>query len=90
MSIDDMVAELRKLEALKLNIEQRMFNLERGLLVAGVMAKRGRPPVKNTHTVSEAREAHRRHQRGDRTEWVVKGERQYQREIKRARKLRVA
>lgn len=88
--IDDMLTEYKKLERLKLEIEQKMFFIERGLEMAGLLTHRGRPPVKNTHTVTEARECHRRYLKGDRAEWVVKGERQYQRESKRARKLRGA
>ena len=75
------------LEAVKRRVDAELTTLGVALRKAGVVTTRERKPA--THTVSEAREAHNRWQRGIRTPWVVDGERQYQRERKRrARPLR--
>lgn len=84
----EMLERYRRLQALKLETEHEIAALERGLRVAGVLSRRGRPSVEPTHTAEQAREAHRRWTAGERGAWVASGERQYKRERRRAARLR--
>lgn len=79
-----LIDRYERLQALKKRIDTELFAVERGLRVAGILAEHGRPRVAPTHSVSQARSAHAAWQRGDRDQWTVDGERQYQREKKRA------
>lgn len=88
-----MLQRYARLQALKLQIDAEMLAVERGLIVAGILSRHGRPRAFPTHTASEARSAHAAWQRGERDDWVLQGERQYQREKKRderARRRKVA
>lgn len=81
-TVDDLLARHARLERLIVEAEIELVAIEEGLRVAGVSLI-GQPRKRPTHTRSEAREAHRLHQRGDTTPWVRTGERQYQRDNKR-------
>jgi hypothetical protein len=77
----------RHLQELKRRVDAELIAVESGLLVAGVLSKRGRRPIAPTHTIEEAREAHRRWAAGETDDpWVKAGERQYQRDSKRRRR----
>lgn len=76
-----------ELQDLKKKVDTELAAVENGLRMAGLLAGAGRPRLAPTHTVAEAREAHRRFAAGERDEaWVLDGERQYQRERKAAQK----
>ena len=79
----DALARLEQLQALRLRIDIEITAVENGLKVAGVLDNRGRPRVVPTHTLAEAKAAHAAHKRGERSDWIDAGERQYQRERKR-------
>jgi hypothetical protein len=57
--------------------------------MAGLMPA-GRPALAPTHTLAESRQAHAAYQRGHRDDWTMAGERQYQRDRKRAARERKA
>lgn len=83
MSDETMLARYHQLQELKKRVDEELFAIERGLCVAGVLSVHGRPRNAPTHTVSQAKAAHAAWQRGERDEWTLLGERQYQREKKR-------
>ena len=85
---DDRTARYDALQKLKMRVDAELVSVERGLRVSGLMRYPGRPAIAPTHTVTEAREAHRLFSRGERTAWVIDGERQYQREAKQRRRGR--
>jgi hypothetical protein len=84
-TVADLQARYAKLQRLIVDAQIELTAVEEGLRVAGVL-RAGRPRKRPTHTVSEAREAHRLHQLGDLSPWVQDGERQYQRDNARARR----
>lgn len=82
-----LAARYIELQDLKKKVDSELAAVENGLRMAGLLALRGKPRLAPTHTVTEAREAHRRFAAGDRgSKWVIDGERQYQRERKNARR----
>lgn len=84
--IASLAAKYVELQELKKRLDTEIVAVEQGLRVAGLLPA-GRPKVAPTHTAGEARDAHRRHAKGERSDWVDAGERQYQREAKRRRRL---
>lgn len=83
---EELSARYIELQELKKKLDGEIVSVERGLRVAGLLVVRGKPRLAPTHTIAEARDAHRRWQKGERDdEWVAAGERQYQRENKAAR-----
>jgi hypothetical protein len=50
----------------------------------------GRPALAPTHTLADSRKAHAAYMRGHRDDWTTAGERQYQRDRKRAKRERQA
>lgn len=88
MTENPMVARYHRLQALKKRIDEELLAVERGLCVAGILSRHGRPNIAPTHTVSQARASHAAWQRGERDQWTVDGERQYQREKKRDERAR--
>ena len=50
--------------------------------------KLGRPIIALTLSPTQRREAHRRHRQGDREDWVIQGEREYQRANARSLRAR--
>lgn len=79
-----LIPRYRELQALKLRVDNELEAVERGLRVAGILSEHGRPRIAPTHTVSQARASHAAWQRGERDQWTAEGERQYQREKRRA------
>lgn len=85
--MNDLLHRYEQLQRLKLRVEAELVAVESGLRVTGHISRRGRRMLAPTHTVEEAREAHRRWSLGEtEDEWVKAGERQYQRESKRRRR----
>lgn len=84
-----LAAKYVELQGLRKRIDTELTAVENGLRVAGLMPA-GRPTKPPTHTLTEARAAHARWGRGLRDDDTVAGERQYQRERKRAARRRTA
>lgn len=82
--LSEQLQRLAALEELKRRVEADITAIKNGLIVAGHIDARGRRYKPPTHTDTEAKEAHAAHQRGERSDWIDAGERQYQREKKRA------
>lgn len=81
-----LAARYIELQVLKKQLDVEITAIENGLRVAGLF-RVGRPKVPPTHTLTQCREAHARWQRGERdNQWVIDGERQYQRERKAAKR----
>lgn len=80
--VAELLARRDRLERLLVEVEAELAAVEDGLRVAGI-SRRGRPRARPTHTPTEAREAHRLHQLGERTPWVLAGEREFKRRNKR-------
>lgn len=70
-----------RLVDLRATVDAELADVTATLHQLGALQSRALLPP--THTVDEARDAHRRFNAGDRDEWVVAGERQYQRDRKR-------
>ena len=73
----------------KQRLDAEVVAVENGLRMAGLMPA-GRPALAPTHTLAESRKAHSAYARGHRDDWTVSGERQYQRDRKRASRQREA
>ena len=89
-TIGSLAERYAHLQELKKKLDTELSIVENGLRRAGLLAS-GRPRLAPTHTLQESREAHRRWQAGERdNQWVIDGERQYQRERKMAQKAGAA
>lgn len=84
-----MRARYYELLKLKQRVDADVVAAENALRVARLMPA-GRPSLAPTHTVEESRKAHAAYARGHRDDWTVDGERQYQRDRKRASRQREA
>lgn len=89
-TIGQLAEKYAHLQELKKKLDTELATVENSLRRAGLLAS-GRPRLAPTHTLAETREAHRRWAAGERdNQWVIDGERQYQRERKAAQKAAVA
>lgn len=86
----DLLERRAKLAKLRKEIDAEIVAIDNGLRMAGVLRLRGRPRKAPAYTDLEAREAHARHQAGERTPEVIEGHRQYQRENTRQRRSETA
>jgi hypothetical protein len=84
--IDDLQRRYDELLQLKKQVEQELTAVGNGLQVAQGLP--GRPKLPPRFTRDEVIEAHKLHQQGVDTEWVLEGERQYKREKKREERAR--
>lgn len=81
-----LVTRYAQLQRLQKRVEVEIAAVRRGLQVSGILDVRGRPMKPPTHTHDEAKEAHQLHQKGDTSDWVKDGERQYQRQRARVQR----
>lgn len=83
---ETLLARHQRLQALKVRVDTELAGLDQLLRKAGLVPTK-RPQFKPpTHTVDEAREAHRLYCLGQKDDpWVRAGEQQYQRERGRRR-----
>lgn len=82
-------ARYYQLLKVKQQLDTDIVAAENGLRMAGLMPA-GRPALAPTHTLADSRKAHAAYMRGHRDDWTTAGERQYQRDRKRAKRDRQA
>lgn len=81
---DQLQERYAALEALQDKVATEKQAIEDQLRALGRWGRAGRRRLPPTHTPEEAEEAHRMWIEGQRTPWIEAGQRQYQRERRRA------